>query len=152
MSHSRARHGGSLLDMPSGCKLCVEELAGSPSVRSRLYSLGILPGTEVEVCRQACGKGSICLRVRQCSLVLSEGMASAVRCRMVEDSGHHHRRHNHGRWGWFGQGHDHGHACREEASDTGEAAVSCRCPEGEQAVTPPGVSEAVSRTGSGLSG
>lgn len=134
MRPSHAHRGASLLDMPSGCKLCVEELTGSPSVRSRLYSLGILPGTEVEVCRQACGKGSICLRVRQCSLVLSEGMAREVRCRMV-DGGHHHRRHNHGRWGWFGFGHEegHGHVCQEGCPESAETADVCRPVESGQA-------------------
>jgi ferrous iron transport protein A len=75
---------GSLLDMPSGCPLLVDDLQGSPSIRSRLYAIGILPGTEIEVCRQARGKGSVCVRVRQCSLVLGESMARAITCRPAE--------------------------------------------------------------------
>lgn len=95
----------SLLDMPAGCKLKVEELVGSPSVRSKLYAMGILPGTEVEVSRQACGKGSVCIRVRQCSLVLGEGMAKCIFCRTL-DGEDVHRRHHHGRWSWCKKHHD----------------------------------------------
>lgn len=80
----------SLLDSPSGRKLRVEELVGSPSMRSRLYAMGILPGTEMEVCRRGCGKnGSVCVRVRQCSLVLGEGMANAIFCRPADENEHH---------------------------------------------------------------
>jgi Fe2+ transport system protein FeoA len=68
----------SLLEMPSDCGLRVEELTGSPSQRSHLYAMGILPGTEMELCARACGAGSVCVRVRQCSLVLGESMAKAV--------------------------------------------------------------------------
>ena len=97
--------------MPSGCKLCVEELVGSPSVRSRLYSMGILPGTEMELCRGGCGNGAVCVRVRQCSLVLGEGMARAIFCRPAE--GHEHPGcHHHGphaRHGHCGHHDHHGH-------------------------------------------
>jgi ferrous iron transport protein A len=71
----------SLLDIPCACELRVEELTGSPSLRSRLYAMGILPGTEMELCAPPCGKGSVCVRVRQCSLVLGESMARAILCR-----------------------------------------------------------------------
>lgn len=90
----------SLLEMPGGCKLRVEELNGSPSVRSRLYSMGILPGTEVELRRQSCNKGSVCVRVRGSSLVLCESMANCILCRTAdENEGHVHRRHGHEGWG-----------------------------------------------------
>lgn len=90
----------SLLDMPCGCMLRVEELTGSPSARSRLYSMGILPGTEMELCRQSCNKGSVCVRVRGTSLVLCENMAKSILCRAAdENEAHRHRRHSHGRWG-----------------------------------------------------
>lgn len=84
----------SLLEMPSGCTLFVEELVGSASLRSRLYSMGILPGTEMELCRGGCGRGNVCVRVRQCSLVLGEAMARAIYCRPA-DGREHHRRHHH---------------------------------------------------------
>lgn len=95
-------HVSSLLDMPSGCALRVEELTGSPAVRAKLYAMGILPGTEVELCRQAYGTGSVCLRVRQTSLVLCETMAKCIFCKEaneIEDCRHHRRRHG-GRFGW----------------------------------------------------
>ena len=101
----------SLMEMPSGCTLCVEELVGSPSLRSRLYSMGILPGTEMELCRGGCGNGNVCVRVRQCSLVLGEGMARAIFCRPA-DGRDHHRRHHHHRHGFKNPHH-------------GEAAVCC---------------------------
>lgn len=89
----------SLLDMPCGRKLRVEELTGSPSVRSRLYSMGILPGTEMEVCRPSDGSSCLCVRVRQSSLVLDETMAGSIMCRPADDndcrhSVHHRHRRN----------------------------------------------------------
>ena len=74
----------SLLDMPCDRGLRVEELIGSPSLRARLYAMGILPGTEMELCAQPCGTGSVCVRVRQCSLVLGESMARAILCRAMD--------------------------------------------------------------------
>lgn len=85
-----------LPEMPCGCKLRVEELGGSPSLRSKLYAMGILPGTEMELCHQACGRGSVCVRVRCCSVVLSECLAKSIFCRAAGDSIS--RR---GRWPWL---------------------------------------------------
>ena len=73
----------SLLTAPRGRKLRVERLGGSKEIRSRLCSMGILPGTKLEVSRSARGQGCVCVRVRQSSLVLGESMAEAVCC--VED-------------------------------------------------------------------
>lgn len=70
----------SLLHAPRGRKLRVEQLNGSREIRSRLCSLGILPGTELEVYNAARGKGCVCVRVRQGSLVLGESMAEAICC------------------------------------------------------------------------
>ena len=69
-----------LLNAPRGRKLRVERLDGTREIRSRLCSMGILPGTELEVCGPACGKGCVCVRVRQSSLVLGQSMAEAVCC------------------------------------------------------------------------
>lgn len=69
-----------LLDAPAGRKLRVESLNGSREIRSRLCSMGILPGTEVEVCNAARGNGCVCVRVRRGSLVLGESLAGAVCC------------------------------------------------------------------------
>ena len=67
-----------LLDAPSGRKLRVDHLNGSREIRSRLYSMGILPGTELEVYNASRGNGCVCVRVRQASVVLGETMAEAV--------------------------------------------------------------------------
>ena len=69
-----------LLDAPAGRKLLVKRLNGNREIRSRLYSMGILPGTELEVRRAGHGKGCVCVRVRQSSLVLGESLAEAVCC------------------------------------------------------------------------
>ena len=42
--------------------------------------MGILPGTEMELCDRPRGDGSVCVRVRQCSLVLGESLARAILC------------------------------------------------------------------------
>lgn len=69
-----------LLDAPCGKKLRVNHLDGTRAEQSRLCSLGILPGTELEVCHNAAkGKGCVCVRVRCGSVVLGESMAKAVR-------------------------------------------------------------------------
>lgn len=81
MSGTRdAENSYCLLDMPGGSKLEVDNLQGNPAHLSRLYSLGILPGTELELCSPSEGKGSVCVRVKQCSLVLGEDMAGCIRC------------------------------------------------------------------------
>ena len=78
-----------LLNAPKGRKLRVEELNGTREIRSRLYSLGILLGTELEVNNCPRGKGSVCVRVRQGSLVLDESAAGAVCFAEDEGSGRH---------------------------------------------------------------
>lgn len=74
----------SLLEMPNGCRLCVEELVGSAPIRSKLYSMGIFPGTEMELCRGGHSAGSVCVRVKHCLLVLGEGLARAIYCRPAD--------------------------------------------------------------------
>ncbi|MDL2316662.1 FeoA domain-containing protein [Desulfovibrio sp. OttesenSCG-928-A18] len=88
--HAGACGSPCLLDMPCGQKLRVEELVGNPAVRSRLYSLGILPGTIMEVCKP-CNGNCVCVRVRQSSLVLGESMAEAVHCFPIDEYEHRHR-------------------------------------------------------------
>lgn len=69
-----------LLQMPCGHKLRVDDLRGSPSLLARLYALGILPGTELELCKPAEECGSVCIRVRQSSLVLDASVAEGIYC------------------------------------------------------------------------
>ena len=74
-----------LSDMPCGCRLRVSDLTGSPATRSKLYAMGILPGTEMEVRQSGDGAGGICVRVRQSSLVLGESLARSVYCSVIDD-------------------------------------------------------------------
>ena len=104
-----------LLDMPCGQKLRVMSLTGEPPVRSRLCSLGILPGTEIEVCQAHPGKGSIRVRVRESSLVLGQSMAESVECECVladKEIQHHDGCCGKHHGGEKVHGHKHGHACK----------------------------------------
>jgi len=78
-----------LTEMPCGCKLRVLDLVGSPALRSRLYAMGILPDTEMEVCQSGNGAGNVCVRIRQSSLVLSEDLAKSIYCRAITDNDDH---------------------------------------------------------------
>lgn len=75
--------GTPLLNMPCGSRFMVEDVSGAPAVRSKLCALGILPGTEIEVCRHGKGAGAVCVRVRQSSLVLGENLARSIYCRAI---------------------------------------------------------------------
>lgn len=107
-----------LLDAPCNEKLRVEELTGNPQIRSRLYSLGILPGTEIEVCRNG-EKGCVCIKVRQSCLLLSEDMAESVFC-LTDDAYQHRRRERHRRHECCRMGHDdmHCHGQHREYNKT----------------------------------
>jgi ferrous iron transport protein A len=83
-----------LVDMPCGCKLRVSDLSGTPSSRSRLYALGILPGTEMELCQPGDGAGNVCVRVRQSSLVLGESLAKSIFCRVIDENDLHKHGHS----------------------------------------------------------
>lgn len=82
-----------LFDMPEGKPLQIADVQGSPDLRSKLYAMGLLPGTPIKICNRSCGQGSLCVRVRHCSLVIGEALARAIVCR--PDIGHGHR-HGHG--------------------------------------------------------
>lgn len=77
-----AEHARSLLEMPCDCCLLVEELTGSPALRSRLHAMGILPGTKLELHRGGCGAMQV--RVKDCSLVINKELAGFVFCRPTE--------------------------------------------------------------------
>ena len=70
----------SLYDVPAGSVVRVKALTARGSVRSRLYALGFTPGITVEVCPEACGEGGRRVRVRECSLVLDQGLAEHIEC------------------------------------------------------------------------
>jgi len=112
---SNADDAHCLLDMPRGSKLQVDNLQGDPACLSRLYSLGILPGTELEVCSSE-GAGNVCVRVRQCSLVLGEDIANCIHCFPSGDK--------RCRGAHFGHPHRNGHACGEKRHCHGKKAHS----------------------------
>ena len=61
-----------LLQVPSGKTVRVHALHADGPLRTRLFSMGITPGTSVEIC-PGCGcEGARRIRVRDASLVLGE--------------------------------------------------------------------------------
>lgn len=87
-----------LFDMPEGRPLRITDVQGSPELRSKLYAMGILPGTIIKICNRSCGQGSLCVRIRHCSLVIGEALAKAIVCRpaMGHGRGHDHFAHESG--------------------------------------------------------
>lgn len=53
-----------LMDVKPGCKAVVAGITGSGALRRRMLDMGILPGVEMEVVRQAPWGGPIQLRLR----------------------------------------------------------------------------------------
>lgn len=94
------QHGLSLLDLPVGSMAIVEGLNADPATRSRLYALGFIPGTEIEICAGCGDSGSRRIRVRDACLILGENMAEHISCTLAHGKGrlssffHHH---SHGR-------------------------------------------------------
>ena len=68
----------SLKELPRGCRAKVLTLAGNPEQRGRLCSLGLTPGTEVEVCDDF--PGACRLLVRGTALALDGELARGVIC------------------------------------------------------------------------
>ncbi len=73
----------SLLDAPAGSKMRVLSLSGGNAMRSRLYSLGIMPGTEIEIFHNCCCGSSRRISVRGSALVLGAGMAEKIICDLL---------------------------------------------------------------------
>ena len=65
-------------DLPHGCRARVCNLEGDMAQRSHLCSMGLTPGTEVEVCKDFPGRCR--LRVRGCSLALDGELACRIIC------------------------------------------------------------------------
>ena len=68
----------SLNELPRGCKARVADITGDSRQRQRLCSLGITPGTEVEVCGDF--PGQCRLLVRGSCLALDCDVAKQVLC------------------------------------------------------------------------
>ena len=72
-------HGGCRLrDLPDGTTARVRELHGCSHLRSRLYSLGIVPGTEITVHGQ--GDGGCRVQLRDTCVVLDCESAGCIMC------------------------------------------------------------------------
>jgi Fe2+ transport system protein FeoA len=63
--------------VPAGGRVYFRNAQGGCQFRSRLASMGLVPGTPIEVLRNH-GKGSCILCVRGCRIVLGRGMASKI--------------------------------------------------------------------------
>ncbi len=66
-----------LVDVRAGEKVVVKELRGGRGFIARVASLGLIPGTEVEVVRNP-GHGPIIIRVKGSYLALGRGEAAKV--------------------------------------------------------------------------
>lgn len=65
-----------LCRFPEGSVVRVEDLASCRGARSRLYALGLTPGTELEVISSS---GGPCrLRVRGSDLIIGHGLADKI--------------------------------------------------------------------------
>ncbi len=66
----------SLVDFAPGTKVIIDSFGGGRRVRSRLYSMGLTPGTEVLI--TSSGMGPCRIRIRGFDLVLGYGLASKI--------------------------------------------------------------------------
>jgi len=67
-----------LMDLPAGTRVRVRELRGDRRLRSRLYSMGLLPGTEVTLCGR--NDTGCRIQVRDTCLVLDCESAGSILC------------------------------------------------------------------------
>lgn len=75
---------GPLSAFPPGSRVRVEALCDCPKARGRLCSMGITPGTVVEI-TAGCG-GPVCLRARGCAVTIGHGLAEKVYGRLAGES------------------------------------------------------------------
>lgn len=77
-THGRGTNENCLLDLPPGTRVRVRELRGNRRLRSRLYSLGLLPGAVVTLC----GRNSTGCRIqmRDTCVVLDCESAGGILC------------------------------------------------------------------------
>jgi len=61
---------------PSGSKVTIASCHGGNGARSRLYALGLTPGTQVFV--TSSGGGPCRMKVRNSELVIGQGMAEKI--------------------------------------------------------------------------
>jgi ferrous iron transport protein A len=61
---------------PNGSHVTIAGLSGGGAARSRLYAMGLTPGTRVEI--TSGGNGPCRLKVRGSELVLGHGLAAKI--------------------------------------------------------------------------
>ncbi len=66
----------------SGTTVKIANLLGGSGARSKLYAMGLIPGTTVYL--NQCGKGPCKMQVRNSELVLGQGLAEKILA--VEDN------------------------------------------------------------------
>ncbi|MBW1851690.1 MAG: ferrous iron transport protein A [Deltaproteobacteria bacterium] len=60
-----------------GNEVILKDIRGGRRLRSRLFSMGLLPGTRLHVLNPG-GHGPVMLRVRDCNLAVCRGMAEKI--------------------------------------------------------------------------
>ena len=60
-----------------GNEVIVKDIRGGRRLRSRLFNMGLLPGTSVRVLNLG-GHGPVMLRVRDCNLAICRKMAEKI--------------------------------------------------------------------------
>ena len=66
-----------LSHVQAGNEVTLKSIRGGRRVRSRLFSLGLLPGTKIRVLNPT-GHGPVMLRVRDSNLAICRGMAEKI--------------------------------------------------------------------------
>ncbi|MBW1931305.1 MAG: ferrous iron transport protein A [Deltaproteobacteria bacterium] len=60
-----------------GKEVTLVDIIGGRGVKSKLYSMGLIPGTKVKILTHA-SMGPVMVRVRDCRLALGRGMAEKI--------------------------------------------------------------------------
>lgn len=61
----------------AGNEVTLKAICGGRGLRSRLFSMGLLPGTKLRVLNPG-GCGPVIIRVRDCNLAIGRGMAEKI--------------------------------------------------------------------------
>lgn len=74
----KATKNATLSDLPPGCKAKVRKIEGAGNMRNRLLAMGFTPDVDIEIISCDCGRQVV--KVRGCSMILDENVASRVTC------------------------------------------------------------------------
>ena len=75
----------SLIDFPPGTKVIVKSFKGGRQMRSRLYAMGLTPGTSIIIASE--GPGPYRIKVRGFDLILGRGIASRIEVSLKREEG-----------------------------------------------------------------